>query len=285
MSVNFEEQFLLMLSPYDRNEDAYEEGHPKWGHKKPPEPIKNTEAWTQAVREDIKKISQTKVGSLLLRSIKHHGQVIFIRPRRSTDCNAETGYGEEIHNKGSLHAGTGATISFNPEIYKVGGVCETKHLEMGGIHIQSHETLLHELVHAFRKVSGKLKQIPLGKGLAFYNTNEEFNAVLVQGIYASERRTPVRASHFHHFEIDKKLNGSLKFFQASTEAFQYVEKFCLENPGFTKGFININAPFNPINAYYQDKEVARQFSKSATARGRDKVMPILHVIKNFLRNN
>jgi hypothetical protein len=308
MSLNFEEQFLLMVTPYDRTFNGYYGSYkvdksgkliidpsgnyvdqdPKLvGKLIPVEPIENATVWEKAVREDIKKISQTKVGSLLLHSIKHHGQIVNIRPKRSNDCNAGVKEGEEIHNKDKLKIGTAAIIEFSPEIYEHGGLCETNNLESGGFRHESHETLLHELVHAFRQVSGKMNLYPpkIGKGLSFYGNHEEFNAVLVQGIYASERRTPIRASHSGYSEIDKKLNGSLKFFQASSEAFQYVEKFCLENPDFTRGFININAPFNPINAYYQDREIARQFSKSATARGRDKVMPILKVIKNFIRDN
>lgn len=285
MSVNFEEQFLLVLSPYDRNVDAYGEDDPRWGHMKPPEPIKNANPWTRAVREDIKKISETKVGNLLLRSIKYHGQIITIRPKQSNDCNSETAPGDEIHSQDNRSIVTGATIKFDPEMYKLSGACETKHLAMGGFHIESHETLVHELVHAFRLISGKFKAKTASKGLSFYNSNEEFNAILVQGIYASERRTQVRASHFHHFEIDKNLNGSLKFFQGSSEAFRYVEKFCVENPGFTKGFININTHFNPINAYYQDREIARQFSKSAYANGRDAMIPIVRTTIKFLEKN
>lgn len=272
MSVNFEEQFLLMLIPYDRMVDAYEEGHPQWGHPKPPEPIKNADVWEKAVREDIKKISQTKVGSLLLRSIKHYGKAVAIRPHLTAKCNAITQPGDEV--------GTGADIVFNPDTYKIGGTCANKYIRMGGFHIESHEILLHELVHAFRKVSGKEKTTYLGKGLIFYDDNEDFNAVLVQGIYASELRKPIRASHFRHFEINKELNGSLKFFKSSSDAFKYVEKFCLENPGFTKGFININTHFNPINAYYQDREIARQFSRSAFARGLDVITPIVANLVN-----
>ena len=286
MSDNFEEQFLLMVVPYDKSFDGYyPSSHPKGGQLIPVEPIPNADVWIKAVREDLKKISQTKVGNLLLRSIKYHGKVITIRPIRADYCNSVTWEGVTTHSKDNLQIGTGADIQFNPETYKIGGTCETKHLQMGGFHIESHETLLHELVHAFRKVSGKLSITGVGKGLSFYGNNEEFNAVLVQGIYASERRTPVRSSHFHHFEIDKELSGSLKFFQTSSEAFYYVEKFCLENPGFTKGFINVDAGFNPINAYYNDKELAKQFSRSATAKRRDMAMPILKATINFLREH
>jgi Effector protein len=277
MAENFEEQFLLVLSPYDRNVDAYPMGHPQQGQMKKPEPVKNADAWTQAVREDIKKISQTKVGSLLLRSIRHHGKVVTIRPRQEgSNCGgARTSPGDVVGTAGVWDVITGATIAFNPDTYKIGGTCSKYYLGIGGFHIESDEVLLHELVHAFRKVSGKEKTTPLSKGLIFYDDNEDFNAVLVQGIYASERRKPIRASHFRHFEIAKELNGSLKFFKSSSEAFKYVEKFCLENPGFTKGFININTHFNPINAYYQDREIARQFSRSAFARGLDVIAPIV----------
>ena len=154
---------------------------------------------------------------------------------------------------------------------------------MGGYHIDSDETLVHELVHAFRKIAGKNNQRPLGKGLSFYENSEEFDAVLVQGIYASERRKPVRSSHFHHYKIDQELNSSLKFFKSGQETFQWVEKFCQENPGFTRGIAEFDLPFNPINSYYFDREQVKRLARSATAERRDRQMPVVKELVDFLK--
>ena len=154
---------------------------------------------------------------------------------------------------------------------------------MGGYHIDSDEILFHELVHAFRQVSGKLNTQDLGKGLSFYGNNEEFNAVLVQGIYASERKKPIRASHWHHFEMDKNLSTSMRFFQTGEETFKWVERFCQENPGFTRALAEFELPFNPINSYYYDREQVKNFGRSRVAKGRDATMPMAKMVVEFLK--
>ena len=287
MADNFEEQFLLVLSPYENIGVHYETppGRPDLPANVPVHdpPIANADAWMQAVRKDIVKIANTKVGSLLLRSIKYHGQIITIRPKKVDDCNSGTLPGDTVSHNDHLDLITGADIVFNPDTYRVGGKCELQHLQMGGFHIESDETLLHELVHAFRKVSGKLKERALGKGLSFYGNSEEFDAVLIQGIYASERKQPIRSSHWHHFEIDKELNSSLKFFKSGAETYSWVEKFCQENPGFTRALAEFDLGFNPINSYYYDREQVRQLSRSSTASRRDKTMPAVKALVDFLK--
>src|SRR5262249_38653903 len=125
----------------------------------------------------------------------------------------------------------------------------------------------------------------LGKGLSFYGTNEEFNAVLVQGIYASERKKPIRASHWHHFEMDKQLSTSMRFFKSGEETFKWVEKFCQENPGFTKALAQIDLPFNPINSFYYDREQVKNLGRSQFAKSRDTMMPMAWMVVAFLKEH
>ncbi|HYJ90449.1 MAG TPA: M91 family zinc metallopeptidase [Pyrinomonadaceae bacterium] len=287
MADNFEEQYLLFLVPYDQVGIFYvtPPGRPDLPANVPAhhDPFPNGDAWTTAVRGDITKIANTKVGSLLLRSIRYHGQAITVRPKDMDYCNSGTLEGDTISHGGGVTVGTGSDIVFNPDTYQVGSKCEAKSLAMGGFHVESNEVLLHELVHAFRHVSGKDGIKPLAKGLSFYGNNEEFNAVLVQGIYASERKKPVRSSHFHHFEIDKELNSSMRFFKTGEETFTWVEKFCQQNPGFTKALAEIDVPFNPINSYYYDREQVKNLGKSATAKRRDKFMPMAKMVVDFLK--
>jgi hypothetical protein len=288
MADNFEEQFLLFLVPYDRTDIHYvtPPGRPDLLANVPvlPSPFADADGWTKAVRSDIMKIAGSKVGSHLLRSIKFHGQVITIRPKQADDCNSVTGEGFNVSNSADLSVGTGADVIYNPGTYATGGKCQAKSVAIGGYSTESHEVLFHELVHAFRHVSGKLNKTVLGKGLSFYENNEEFDAVLMQGIYASERRRPVRSSHFKHFEIDKELNSSMRFFKSGEETFNWVEKFCMDNPGFTRGIAEIDLAFNPINSYYYDREIVRKLGRSSTASRRDKLMPTVKAVVDFLRN-
>jgi len=287
MADNFEEQFLLFLVPYDKVGISYvpPAGRPDLPASVPvfPPAFSNGDAWTTAVRSDIVKISSTKVGRLLLCSIKFHGKVVTIRPKDAADCNSVTWDGDTLSHSANMTLRTGADIQYNPDTYAVGGKCSAKDLAMGGYHVQSHEVLLHELTHAFRHVSGKDNIVGLKKGLSFYGNNEEFNAVLIQGIYASERRTPIRSSHFHHFEMDKDLSTSMRFFKSGEETFKYVEKFCQENPGFTRAIAELDLPFNPINSYYYDREQIKNLGKSTLAKSRDTTMPMAKVVVEFLK--
>jgi len=288
MADNFEDQYLLSLVPLNNTSTFYvtPPGRPDLPANVPAhdDPIPNADAWIAAVRNDIIKISQTRVGSLLLRSIRFHGQVITIRPKGLNDCNSGTLPGDTAFHGPDVDYITGADIVFSPDHYAAGGKCRLSDLAMGGYAIDSDEILFHELVHAFRQVSGKLKAQGLGKGLTFYGTNEEFNAVLVQGIYASERKKPIRSSHWHHFEIDKNLSTSMRFFQSGEETFKWVEKFCQENPGFTKALAQIDLPFNPINSYYYDPEV-KTYGRSRVAKSRDTMMPPAKMVVEFLKEH
>ena len=287
MADNFEEQYLLFLVPYDETGIHYvpPPGRPDLPASVPmhADPFPKADEWSKAVRADIVRIAGTRVGNLLLRSLKYHGQTITIRPSAADYCNSGAMDGFEVSHSANLTVGTGVDIVFNPDTYMVGSKCEAKSLAMGGYHIESNEILLHEMVHALRKVSGKLNKTDLGKGLSFYGDNEEFNAVLVQGIYASERKQPVRSSHYHHYEIDKELNSSMRFFKSGSETFTWVEKFCLQNHGFTRALAEIGVPFNPINSYYYDREQVRNLGRSATAKRRDTLMPLSKSAIEFLK--
>jgi hypothetical protein len=103
------------------------------------------------------------------------------------------------------------------------------------------------------------------KGFAFYDDPEELYAVLVQGIYASERKNPVRSSHTGHYPIDKQLDGSLEFYKTGTQSFDLVRRFCMENPGFTREIAGIETHFNPIRAYYFTPAAAKQMAQSKFA--------------------
>jgi hypothetical protein len=146
--------------------------------------------------------------------------------------------------------------------------------------------LFHELVHAFRMVSFQrpVKRPDTTRGFASYHDTEELFAVLLQGIYASERKTPVRSSHTGHYPIDKKLDGSLEFYKTGTESFALVKRFCTENPGFTKAIACIETRFNPIRAFYFTPAAAKQMAQSKLAITRDKVQPIFNDAYTWLRH-
>jgi len=245
--------------------------------------------WLNAVRRDIEKISKSKVGSALLNSIKYHGVVITIQPMQPGVCDDNTWPIEDDLHTGvpSLSITEGPNIWFSPEQHSLDSQCEARHKVFGQLHIQSDEVLLHELVHALRMVSFKraATRPVIGKGLALYGDTEEFIAVLVQGIYASELGRGVRASHTRHFPIDERLKGSFEFFQSGSETFKLIKQFCVDNPGFTRALSCIETRFNPLRAYYSDPGKAARMSTTRLARDRDKFQPLIKDGYDLLRKS
>ena len=162
-------------------------------------------------------------------------------------------------------------INFTPGMYARQGACQKFYQSRSQYIPSEDEVLMHELVHGVRLASLKLKLGPAAdRGLVMYDNDEEFFAVLVENIYQSELRSgPLRSSHTGFMEMDKNLQSSLAFFQVSGNAFEKIQKFATENPGLAKALSNIEAPFNPLNAYFCHTAKAREMSKSSYARMRD----------------
>jgi len=277
--ANWEEQFGIFLIP-----DVYRPRNPPTPN--PPPDV----WWEQSVRVDLQTINRTRVGSALLRAIKFHGMVVSILKATPGHCGGDSTFPMEDDlgtGDPKLQITMGPMIGYAPEQHELGNLCErTRHGGFGQIWIQGHEVLLHELVHAFRMVSFKrpANYSRTTKGFAFYDDPEELFAVLIQGIYASERKTPVRSSHTGHFPIDRQLDGSLEFYKTGTESFDLVRRFCTENPGFTREIACIETHFNPIRAYYFTPGAAKHMAQSNFAKARDQAEPLLHDGYHWLLN-
>ncbi len=272
--AEFEEQFNIALIP--------EPHRPK---QHPPLPNVLPDVWwLHSVRTDLQTIGRTKVGMALLNAIKWHGVVVSIQPMQPGSCGDGTWPIDNDIPTGNpqLTVTMGPTIWYSPEQHDLNHKCEARYKVFGQIHIEGFQVLLHELVHAFRLASFRFKASPAGKGFAFYDTTEEINAVLIQGIFASERGTPIRSSHTRHFPIDENLDTSFEFFRTGTESFDHVKKFCTENPGFTKAVAEVRTRFNPIRAYYCDPVRAQRMARSQHARDRDSFQPFFKDAYRFL---
>lgn len=269
----FEEQFGIILIP-----EPYRPALPAKPNVLP------DVWWEHSVRTDLEAINKTKVGHALLEAIKHHGVIVSILPDSVPDaCSAGTlPMEDDLHARDPLDITMGPSIYYSPERFSHGHRCQDRFKVFGQLVMDGHETLLHELVHAFRLASFKYDRQKAVKGFSFYNNTEEIYAILVQGIYASERGRAVRGTHVGQFPIGKELDGSFAFFQTGTEAFEHVKKFCVENPGFTKAIARVETRFNPIRAYYCDPRRAEKMSRTPVARGRDRTQPLLRGGFDFL---
>lgn len=219
-------------------------------------------SYKNRVHEHLRWIERTKTGKILFNSIKYYGKPVTITPYTAGDCNA-TG--------GATSVGGDGIVSYSPDTFSLHGACPATKLAANR-GLLWDEILFHELVHVFRAVSGKWNKPKLNRGLHRYTDNEEFIAVIVTNIYISDRsnkiKSGLRASHQGFDSLAADLDESFEFFSVSTQAFGLIEKFCADNPGLTKKIAKdlAKTKFNPLAAYYQDKEKAEKLSQGATYR-------------------
>jgi len=231
------------------------------------------------------KIADTDVGKILLESIAYHirqhpgnllNGILEIRPYAAGDCNGATAP--------AITTKTGRLIKpvvhFWPKAFTRGGAC-SKYLEdhkdeIGGI--LPDETLFHEFVHALRMASGAATVAPLVRGgLSNYQDEEEFIAVLVTNIYitdpSNKSHSSLRRDHLSFKTLESDLEESFTFFRSSISTYRLVEKFCRENPAFTKNLAEVKASFNPIAAFYKDPMQAWIYANSLESETRDNLGP------------
>lgn len=245
-----------------------------------PQGLSNAAAvtYTRKVHEHLRWIERVKTGKILLSAIKYYNKPITIIPYAGGDCNATGGW--NIVNGAQVPG-----LAYSPDTFSIHGACSaTKSQNNRGLFWD--EILFHELVHVFRFVSGKWNRNPLSGGLYNYTNTEEFNAVVLSNIYISDRtnkiKSGLRAGHQGFGALSTELDESFEFFSSSTMTFGLIEKLCQENPGLTKKIAKdlANTKFNPLFAYYKDREKARQLSRAATQRDVDGLLAHLQQITN-----
>lgn len=232
-------------------------------------------AYEAGVRRNLSKILHTASGRILLNSIRydaaHFRSGVKIVPYDGSQgpCNSDV---ETEVNAGIMSA----TVLFSPGTWDRSGPCgrilrdNTRNRAT-----LPDEVLFHELVHALRTLA-QISQMPtLAGGLYRYDDFDEFCAVLATNIHISDRtnraKTGLSADHHSGRPLETQLARSFEFFQSSLTTFEWVARFCRENPGFTKALAGVRADFNPFWAYYHDPGKARKMSLAPLAEQRDSV--------------
>jgi hypothetical protein len=79
---------------------------------------------------------------------------------------------------------------------------------------EADEVLLHEMVHALRKMQGKSNPIPTENTLQKYDNEEEFLAIVVTNVYMSvNNKTRLAADHQTLNVLDSSLSTSFGFLE------------------------------------------------------------------------
>ncbi len=219
--------------------------------------------YTRKVTDHLTWIYRTKVGRILLDSIRYHGLPTEIRPYTGGNCNAIGGGETPV---GGAFRGV---VMYSPDTFSLHGACSaTKSVKNRGLYWD--EILFHELVHVFRNVSRKWNKQALIGGLYRYDDTEEFFAVLLTNIYISDRsnkiKTGLRSDHHGFGPLQASFAEPFGFFASGMQTFTLVKQLVTDNHGLSVRVANVNAPFNPIADYMASPERAERIARSAMPR-------------------
>lgn len=239
--------------------------------------------YTRKVHEHLRWIERVKTGKILLSGIKYYGRPVTIKPYTVGNCNATA----TPRVVGGEREGL---VSYSPDTFSIHGACSaTRSRNNRGLYWD--EILFHELVHVFRHVSGKRNRVPLSAGLYNYTSNEEFIAVVVTNIYISDRtnkiKSGLRAGHQGFGALSTDLDESFEFFSSSTLTFGLIETLCQDHPGLSKKIAKdlANTKFNPLFAYYKNREKAKKLSQAAIQRDADGLIAHIQQITDRILNS
>ena len=231
------------------------------------------EQYEVAVVSQLQRIHNSHTGQAVFREFAHHSKhLMTIVPYEGAQLNAFAGAkdlshatargqaersgrdghllldgaGKPIFGKGG---GSDSDVSFTPVMFSK--FCSQKKAgHKAGA--QPDEVLFHEMVHAARQMRGLLNPVPLGY---LYDTEEEFYAILIANIYASEtgRTIDLRSDHhgFEHLTADT----TAKFLPKKDPAdyrYQLIDKLVHKEPLLAHDLARLKlVPFNPIRRYFE----------------------------------
>lgn len=144
--------------------------------------------------------------------------------------------------------GTNCVIRFTPGVWSEtsGGECRKADSKFGGPGSDPDCVLFHEIVHAYRIMTGSQLKYRIsvdGKGDQSY---EEFVAILISNIYLSDRQAGAKLRSFSHTEI-AALDDPKGFLNRHKNR-ELVKNFCAEHAisPLIKELTTLTCDFNPI---------------------------------------
>jgi hypothetical protein len=105
--------------------------------------------------------------------------------------------------------------------------------------LEADEVLLHEMVHAFEQMRGRMDATRLGYD---FDTLSEFHAILVVNLFARERSRPSRQNH-HAFNAAASQDSIIP---NANEFWRRVDTFRLRHRDLAKDLAGVPVPGNPF---------------------------------------
>jgi hypothetical protein len=122
------------------------------------------------------------------------------------------------------------------------------------------EALMHELLHAYRMMKGPMSMDKCDRAPYFYDTFEDFFAILLTNIYRSaKRRKGLRKDHHGYDELNPELSTSRSFLMLIGSHISWVRRVATEEFMYCTDVIRKDGPFNPIDYFlaHSDECLAR----------------------------
>jgi hypothetical protein len=227
--------------------------------------IQGPPAYEKSVLEHLNKLWDTWTGWAVLRGILDTTKTVIIVPYSAAD-RKERGRRNAYARGTSSRGACDSEVHYSPEEFQ-GPLpsCFYRQAPAGPCLVPSHyaqnvgpdDYLVHELVHSLRQMRGQLNLVPTRT--MGYENQEEYFAILLQNIYASEKGlTILRRDHYGDGPLPKSLSTSETFLgkgqrPLSTEQLENrqlvirLTNECLTLCG--KILSHVHAAFNPIREY------------------------------------
>jgi hypothetical protein len=141
--------------------------------------------------------------------------------------------------------GVNSTIRFTPSSWDATGVCSP-----GKPGATAVGVLFHEMVHSYRHMSGKRWVLPSTGANVSYDNLEEFMAIVISNVFASDPTTKVvtrTLRHHHHgfVPLPQKQQTSAGFVSIK-ENQDSLNILRTQEPELWKALAAVKAPFNPF---------------------------------------
>lgn len=148
-----------------------------------------------------------------------------------------------------LGGGSDVDVFFTPVIFTKYCNQHKPALKAGA---QPDEVLIHEMFHATRMMRGVFDPRPLG---FLYDTEEEFFAILLANIYASETGRPLDLRSDHHDFAPLLANTDTRFLpkkDMSDYRYRLVDKLVRQEPQLANDLRHLkHTAFNPVRRYFE----------------------------------
>lgn len=220
------------------------------------------------VRNVLKRIYSVDSGKMLLESLRGTGKRTEIHPYDGSlgVCNARFDSRNEPSYGRVLFTPTQPSSSCAP-------LLKDPTTNRGRL---SHELLFHELVHSLSVLTnGSWNHGMISTGHKMYGNHEEFYAVVITNIFISDpsnklEKSGLRADWKTWAPLRGHLADSFGFFASGQGTALLIDLMIGKMKDFCGKLAGIKAHFNPIAAYKQNPDKAREISLSAMSADMDK---------------